>query len=78
MLLNELFTLSVLIMLLITGLALLVGGPPAVGRVWRAIDRFLYRHLSHFIRSAWRQYWRQILSFVAGVLATLFFLGRLP
>ncbi len=43
------------------------------GRIFRQSVRAVVRYLTRFVRWAWRHYWRQIVSFAAGVLVTLYF-----
>jgi hypothetical protein len=70
--------LAILISLMMaTGFATMIGGTPMVGRLWRSVGRFARRTLDNLLRWLWRNYHRELLGFVAGVLVTLFFLGRL-
>lgn len=60
-----------------TGVAIMFGGPPMAGRLWRFVWGQARRHATTFLRFLWRNHRREVLGFVAGVLVTLFFLGRL-
>lgn len=45
------------------------------GTTLRRVVNYIWRQIVRFCRFAWRRYWREILSYGAGVLTALYALG---
>jgi len=74
---SQLFLYGFVGLLIIVGFAFMIGGPRAALRSLVVTGDVLVHYLAVFIRWTWRGYWRFIVGFGAGVLATLYFTGYL-